>query len=109
MCFANRENRIRSWGHGAHPLQSIKVSTHLTALFVGLILLRGTAQVKTARSSDPNSEGRTRLVPERSRGISGCRPSGSNARVCGHLDEPELSRAKEATWGPNGSSLIGQK
>jgi len=57
MCFANRENRIRSWGHGAHPLQSIKVSTHLTAQFVGLILLRGTVQVKTAGSSDPNQDG----------------------------------------------------
>ncbi len=53
MRFANRENLIRSWGHGAHPLQSIKISTRLAGLLVGLILLSGTVQVKTVGSSEP--------------------------------------------------------
>jgi len=48
MRFANREYLIRCWGHGAHPLRWIKISTRLAGLLIGVILLRGTVQVKTA-------------------------------------------------------------
>lgn len=60
MRFANRENVIRSWGHGAHPLQWIKISTRLAGLLVGLILLSGTVQVKTVGSSEPRFGGMDR-------------------------------------------------
>jgi hypothetical protein len=51
MRFANREYLIRCWGHGAHPLRWIKISTRLAGLLIGVIPLRGTVQVKTVGPS----------------------------------------------------------
>ena len=57
MRFANREYLIRCWGHGAHPLRWIKISTRLAGLLIGVIPLRGTVQVKTVGSREPHRRG----------------------------------------------------